>query len=705
MKKILFAFLLALTVFTCSGQFHMFNGISFSQGGELYQCAFAPSTITFNNTPYLAFPGFGTTHSVAAYGDHSHPSTYVTPADQILHWDGSKYLPYAAKYVVAPAYAYFYSGIENPTSFFTAPVIKLDGSLTVPRAMVVSNDGHTVIDFTPGQLAWAYTPTGHSYEMLTYSNNGKYYTNTFDRTVARGIEYLIGSNASLGDYHGEYISIDDYNRKFTINMTKILLNKGTAGKYLHTDANKEIEYVDLTPGSVGLSNVTNNAQVTAVSAAAPIVSSGGTTPVISITKSGGASAGYLSSEDWNDFNGKVSSQWTNNAWDLYYMKGKVGIGLTNPAFTSDVYGSANIYDYKSSLNYISKLKISQGNSTMSGIWSSATDSVPYQLHVKDISEEKSSGYVYNTSFVADPFMGAYMYFYSRDYNYQVGLFDRMGHKKAFCGIMGGGMPTQPYPNLGDASYPWGKSYFADSLFSKNIKAVGNVVASGNLMPSSGNAQFNMSNIVTWSDDFGIYCNGGSTSKLKFFTNSVEAMRITPEQNIGMGTETPHEKLDVHGSIKSDSAVKSDGLYTSIRQLSCRKIDYDAYINHVDFHQDSPFEYQHTIIISDLMDKQTLTIFLPDPATCVGQEFVICNQSREQDGQNILIRCPVASVVFGVNSMGQDLGERGIYFDYGQCADIYNFNSPDRCGNGCMTFQAISNTEYMMIHRDIRAYRE
>jgi hypothetical protein len=47
--------------------------------------------------------------------------------------------------------------------------------------------------------------------------------------------------------------------------------------------------------------------VTAVTGTAPVVSSGGTTPAISMAASSGSVNGYLSSTDWNTFNGKAST--------------------------------------------------------------------------------------------------------------------------------------------------------------------------------------------------------------------------------------------------------------------------------------------------------------------------------------------------------------------------------------------------------------
>jgi hypothetical protein len=55
-----------------------------------------------------------------------------------------------------------------------------------------------------------------------------------------------------------------------------------------------------------LSATGSGGSVTAVTGTAPIASSGGPTPVISISQSGGSSDGYLSSTDWNIFNNKGS---------------------------------------------------------------------------------------------------------------------------------------------------------------------------------------------------------------------------------------------------------------------------------------------------------------------------------------------------------------------------------------------------------------
>lgn len=79
--------------------------------------------------------------------------------------------------------------------------------------------------------------------------------------------------------------------------------------------------------------------VTAVTGTAPISSSGGATPNISISAASSGTNGYLSSTDWNTFNGKAStafSGWTSVSFQNSWANG----GPPNPqaAYTKDAFG-------------------------------------------------------------------------------------------------------------------------------------------------------------------------------------------------------------------------------------------------------------------------------------------------------------------------------------------------------------------------------
>lgn len=71
---------------------------------------------------------------------------------------------------------------------------------------------------------------------------------------------------------------------------------GSAGQVLSTDASGNLSWINSATGAV-----------TSVSASAPLVSSGGTAPNISIGKATASADGYLSSTDWNTFNTKQAA--------------------------------------------------------------------------------------------------------------------------------------------------------------------------------------------------------------------------------------------------------------------------------------------------------------------------------------------------------------------------------------------------------------
>jgi len=71
---------------------------------------------------------------------------------------------------------------------------------------------------------------------------------------------------------------------------------GSPGQVLTTDGSGVLSWMSVGGGTI-----------TSVSAAAPLSSSGGTTPQISISKADGSTDGYLSATDWNLFNQKLSS--------------------------------------------------------------------------------------------------------------------------------------------------------------------------------------------------------------------------------------------------------------------------------------------------------------------------------------------------------------------------------------------------------------
>lgn len=100
-------------------------------------------------------------------------------------------------------------------------------------------------------------------------------------------------------------------------------NNGTSGFVLSTDGAGNLSWIAPTTGSV-----------TNVAVTAPLQSSGGATPNLSITQSSNSTNGYLSSTDWNTFNNKVSTSRTINSKPL-----SADITLV----TSDIAEGTNLY--------------------------------------------------------------------------------------------------------------------------------------------------------------------------------------------------------------------------------------------------------------------------------------------------------------------------------------------------------------------------
>ncbi len=109
---------------------------------------------------------------------------------------------------------------------------------------------------------------------------------------------MMGNQLKLADNDGTYHYVNlRAPTNSTADITFTLPNlDGTPGQFLKTDGSGNLSW-DSAAGS----------GVTSVGATAPINSSGGATPTISISQASSTTDGYLSSTDWNTFNNKLGT--------------------------------------------------------------------------------------------------------------------------------------------------------------------------------------------------------------------------------------------------------------------------------------------------------------------------------------------------------------------------------------------------------------
>jgi hypothetical protein len=89
MKKIFAIFLFFFAITAVMSQNRVLDTLIFFRGGKLYKISIQGQTLTINDTSFVGFPGFGTDHTHAAYGDHTHAVQTVNSYEILIAGDGA----------------------------------------------------------------------------------------------------------------------------------------------------------------------------------------------------------------------------------------------------------------------------------------------------------------------------------------------------------------------------------------------------------------------------------------------------------------------------------------------------------------------------------------------------------------------------------------------------------------------------------------
>ena len=300
--------------------------------------------------------------------------------------------------------------------------------------------------------------------------------------------------------------------------------------------------------------------VTSVTGTAPISSSGGATPAISISQANATTNGFLSSTDWNTFNGKQNALGftavpntrtltiNGTAYDLSSDRTwtiSTGITIGTTAITSGTVGRVLFEGAGNVVSESANLFWDNTNGRL-GIGTNAPSAIIHSVGSVTASSLIARGVYFNNTLVA-----------AANNDVLIGLdITSTFTNGAFTGVTNWGLRSTGLAQFKNTS---GQLVFEVNDFTRIQSGISAIVygngtqATFRIYPGQSTAGFNLLSFAATS---GVSTIDGSSNRLDLATNSTARLSVfTSTGNVAINTQTDAGyKLDVNGTVRIQSGL-------------------------------------------------------------------------------------------------------------------------------------------------------
>jgi len=276
--------------------------VSVSQSGSIASASYADFAQTAATASYSLKAISASYAATASYVANAQTASYILNAVSASYAASTTSSSYAlnatsASYASTASYATFAISATNATSASYAATASYANNFTVAGTLTAQT---LIVQTVSSSVVYS---SGSNIFGNSLSN-----TQTFTGSVGITGSLTVNGNINGLSFIGQGSGLTSLPTNTSLYPT---LNQNTSGTAANITATSNSTITTLSSLSLPYSQLTGTPSlagyVTSVTGTSPIVSSGGTTPAISIPAATTSVNGYLTSTDWNTFNGKQAA--------------------------------------------------------------------------------------------------------------------------------------------------------------------------------------------------------------------------------------------------------------------------------------------------------------------------------------------------------------------------------------------------------------